>query len=112
MKLPNEVNKYIDYVVQTIKETIPTTSIWLYGSYAKGTYNKHSDLDIFVVTPDKSKKCIDWMRKVSGSIDRNWGLPLQIIVNYDDDFKKRCKGIYTLEKEVIKTGVKLYEQRR
>ena len=71
MQLPNEVSVYLDYVVRTIKETIPISAIWLYGSYAKGTYNKHSDLNIFIVTPDKSKKRIDLMREVSGAIDRN-----------------------------------------
>ena len=111
MQLPDEVTKYLEYVVQTIQLRLPISSIWLYGSYAKGTYNKHSDLDIFIVTPDKSKKRLEWMQEISGSIDRNWGLPLQIIVNYEDEFEERCRGIYTLEKEVIRTGVKIYEQR-
>ena len=109
MQLPLEVDEYLKYVVQTIRQTIPVSAIWLFGSYAKGTHNKHSDLDIFVVTPDKSKKRSDWIREISGAIDRSWGLPLEIVVNYDDDFLKRSKGFYTLEKEVTKTGVKLYE---
>ena len=107
MQLPNDVSKYLNYVVETIQQTIPVSAIWLYGSYAKGTYNKHSDLDIFIVTPDKSKQRIEWMREVSGSIDRGWGLPVQIVVNYEDDFEERCKGIYTLEKEIMKTGIKI-----
>ena len=109
MQLPLDVNEYLKYVINTIRQTIPVSSIWLFGSYAKGTYNKHSDLDIFVVTPDKSKELADWIREVSGNIDRSWGVPLEILVNYDDDFLKRSKGLYTLEKEIIKTGVKIYE---
>ena len=110
MQIPNEVQEYLYDTVQRLTAVMPVKTIWLYGSYAKGTYNQYSDLDLFIVTNDKSKRRIDWIREASGAIDRNFGLPVEIVVNYEDDFEERCKGTYTLEREIVKTGLKIYEQ--
>ena len=46
-------NKDIELIKETILNNIDAKSIYLFGSYAYGTPNKNSDIDIYVVLPDK-----------------------------------------------------------
>lgn len=49
-------NKTIEYIVEQyaklVMKELKVTNIYLYGSYAKGTYNGDSDIDIAVVAED------------------------------------------------------------
>ena len=46
-------NKDIELIKETILNNVDAKSIYLFGSYAYGTPNKNSDIDIYVVLPDK-----------------------------------------------------------
>lgn len=39
----------IDYIVEKIVRKIHPEKVILYGSYARGDFHKHSDLDLFIV---------------------------------------------------------------
>lgn len=48
----NDVKKIAtDYVNQVQKSGIPVINAYLFGSYAKNTANKFSDIDICIVSP-------------------------------------------------------------
>ncbi len=47
-KVKEEVNSYLKTLG---KLTIPIKKVYLFGSYAKGTFHKYSDVDICVVSP-------------------------------------------------------------
>ncbi|MDR2848769.1 MAG: nucleotidyltransferase domain-containing protein [Bacteroidales bacterium] len=42
------------YVNKVQKNNIPILEAWLFGSYAKGTFGKDSDIDIALVLPDNN----------------------------------------------------------
>ena len=52
-KIMDIVKKYVDVILKNYK----VKAIILFGSYAKGTYNEDSDIDIAIVTDDF--KCRD-----------------------------------------------------
>ena len=108
MNLPQDVQKFIDHIVDSAIKTIPVTKIYLFGSYAKGNYNKHSDIDIFIVTPDKSKRTLDMENDIRDAIGFPKFKPLDIVVNYEDEFEIRSKLISALEKQIFETGVIVY----
>ena len=43
--------KDIEYLTASIVETVNPSKVILFGSYAYGTPEKHSDIDLIVVTP-------------------------------------------------------------
>ncbi|HEY5560274.1 MAG TPA: nucleotidyltransferase domain-containing protein [Clostridiaceae bacterium] len=49
-------NSKIEYIVKTyaelVKKELSVSSIYLYGSYAKGNYSEDSDIDIAVIGDD------------------------------------------------------------
>jgi len=52
MKLKSEVNSELDRLVQAITRTEGIVAIILFGSRARGDYDKHSDYDLLVVFRD------------------------------------------------------------
>jgi predicted nucleotidyltransferase len=108
MTLPDEIRDYVKYIAKSISEAIPVTAIYLFGSYADGTYRQDkSDLDIYVVTTDKSRKWFELTRAARRSFTRKMRIPIDLIVNYDDVFEYRSKGEFTLEYQVLTKGVNI-----
>ena len=108
MDLPDKVNEYLKHIVRCIKETMPVTAIYLFGSYATGNYHEDSDLDIYVVTTDKSRRIIDLRRAASWSVGFPLEMPLDILVGYEDDFTRKSKQLGFVENEVLKKGIDIY----
>jgi predicted nucleotidyltransferase len=40
------------YINKVRQNGIPVLDTWLFGSYAKGTYHKDSDIDLAIILPD------------------------------------------------------------
>jgi predicted nucleotidyltransferase len=40
------------YINKVKRNGIPVLDTWLFGSYAKGTYHKDSDIDLAIILPD------------------------------------------------------------
>jgi len=61
--------KYLDYIKTN---GIPVTGAYLFGSYAKGSANKFSDIDICVISPNFGKDYINeslLLKKATNKID-------------------------------------------
>ena len=108
MDLPENVNEYLKHIVKCIKETMPVSAIYLFGSYATGEYHKDSDLDIYLVTPDKSKRRTKHAIAVSMAIGLEEEIKIDLIVGYEDRYANFSNVINTLEYEVQKKGVDIY----
>lgn len=49
-KIPQKINKAIKDYIRVIKKDIPIEKVILYGSYAKGTAKKTSDIDLAIIS--------------------------------------------------------------
>ena len=108
MDLPENVQEYLEHIVECVKATMPVSAIYLFGSYATGNYHEDSDLDIFIVTPDNSKRKNEFSLAVRKSLGKPKQFPLDILVCHEEEFAIKSKHINRVENEVIETGVKLY----
>ena len=65
--VPDNINNVIEEFVKNVNEILGNRvkKIILYGSYARGDYNKSSDIDIMVLTDLTNKEIIKYRDMVS-----------------------------------------------
>jgi len=100
----NEINE----IVKNILSSVPASEIYLFGSFAKGTEREDSDYDFYVVIPDDSG-----MRELEASRAINMGIPqrtrgIDMLVGTQSKFNRRKNYFYSIENEIIESGVKLH----
>ena len=107
-------SKYIKEITKKL-ETINPYLIILFGSYAYGTANEDSDIDILVVTNDNFiPKNFDDRLKYRLSIKRiiretAKKVPIDLLIYSKPMFKKFIELDSSFSKEILTNGKKLYE---
>jgi len=90
-KTPNTITKAINEFVETASKKFPEIeSMVVFGSVARGTYDKDSDIDLLVVVKDK---------KIQDGLD---ALVVDILLKYNEVF-----GLIIRTPEEIKYLIKL-----
>jgi predicted nucleotidyltransferase len=83
-------------------------SIYLFGSYAAGTPNKDSDLDLYVVFKDEMPiRLLEAITAVRIAIEPVQNMPMDILGVKQTRFNE-LKIHPTLERKIAREGVKLY----
>ena len=87
-------------ILNTIKSTVlsilPDAKVLLFGSRARGDYNKHSDFDVMVITkqniPLKEKR--NWRTQIRVALINAIHAPFDILLNSEDEIaiKKNLPG--------------------
>jgi predicted nucleotidyltransferase len=100
------VNKGLKLILEDFVELIKSelknrAAVVLFGSYAKGTATKESDIDILLISKGK----ID-VEKITREIYAKYGKEITPIVMTPNDFKKQMEK--ALIKEIIKDHYILY----
>lgn len=106
--MPYNVKVELEKLLIEISKVSGVKSIYLFGSYAYGNPSKESDLDICIVTDDKSKRKIEMMKLIRKVISKVATMPIDLLVYYSDEFNERAKLDCTMEHEILLQGVKLY----
>ncbi len=81
--------------------------IILFGSYAYGSPDEHSDVDLLVIMPFEGKgfrKSIDILNRL------NPAFPLDVVVRRPDDAARRYAEFDPLIRDAFDNGVVLYER--
>ena len=101
----NELKSELKKLADKIKEITPATKIYLFGSYAYGTPNEDSDIDLCVLT-DENRRKLEILREIRRNVgDINY--PLDILVYKTDEFNERVNNKYIMESKIYKDGVEI-----
>ena len=99
----------LNYIVEKIVGEIQPEKIILYGSYARGDFERDSDLDLFIIKDGKESSRI-MRRKIDVLL---WGrrFPVDLIVRKPDEveWNFRAKNPFYLH-HIFKDGKVLYEK--
>jgi len=97
-------------IAELIQRTVPVERIYLFGSYAYGEPDEHSDYDFFVVLPDGA------MRTRQATRDIHWAIaqtplmmPVDVMASHMNRFDE-MKKFNTLERKITRDGRLLYER--
>jgi predicted nucleotidyltransferase len=101
-----EIPKIRDMILETLGDDCE--KIILFGSYAYGTPREESDIDIYVVLKDGTKKPILALQDIYGVLgDVENYEPVDVLANYKTRFEWRSTGP-TIERTIANKGVVLY----
>lgn len=107
--MTKEIRKQLDVITRGILQTVPNSeAIYLFGSYAYGTPNSESDMDIYVVVPDSLQEHpIDIAVAIRKNIFKQQNIAMDILVGKSSVFNRRKNGP-TLENTIAEEGMKIY----
>ena len=104
----NDIQQNLIEISQIIADTVPVETIYLFGSYAYGTANKDSDVDLYVVFKDEmTMRVLDAIRAIRMAIYPVKKMPMDILGLKQSRFDD-MKIYATLERKIARDGVKLY----
>ena len=75
---PEKVTKEIDYIVNQIVRKYRPLKIILFGSAARGEFDRLDDLDFLIIKDDVPSRGLERMRQLDELIDRNMAADMLI----------------------------------
>lgn len=99
----------INDIVARIAMNFNPDKIILFGSYANGTFNNDSDLDLLIIKDTdlpRHRRCFDIQKMLIGSM-----IPMDIFVYTNNEFENEKNEKYSFLNSVIKTSKILYERK-
>ncbi|MDR0723814.1 MAG: nucleotidyltransferase domain-containing protein [Endomicrobium sp.] len=107
-----EIDSILNKIVENLKPADPY-KIVLFGSHAKGTATKDSDIDLMVILDNDfvSKNCREFLRrncKVRKLVDHV--CPIDLIIYSKAEYERSKKRDSFLVYEVERTGRPIYEK--
>ncbi len=109
--MPNNVQKIVNDFLVEVKRILGNRlkRIILYGSYARGDYNKSSDIDIMILTDLSDKEISEYSMKIweiSADIEIDQGIVISTLIRNIDDFEA-WSDVKPFYRNIIKEGVVL-----
>ena len=99
----------IEDLKNSLVEKLSPEGIYLFGSFAEGKQREDSDFDFYIVVDDSEKDMLALTAQAYKAIRHKQRRSVDIIVNTKSRFENR-KNIPSVEREVAKKGVLLYER--
>ena len=98
----------IEIIKQRLIEQVNPTCIYLFGSFANGTAHADSDLDFYIIVDDGEKDLHAVAASAYKAIRGVKQHPVDILVGTKSGFAER-KDQFTVENEVLRKGILIYE---
>ena len=105
--LEQQIQNELDLIKESILNNVSAETIYLFGSYANGTHNEDSDIDIYVVVPDDVGNLIDLQANIRMGMRKKRTKPMDLLIGTTSVFNRRKEGP-TLERVIANEGVRLY----
>ena len=102
--MDKNIEQEIKDIVKKIVDNLKVNKIILFGSYAYGTPNEDSDLDLCVITEENKRK-MDLMREIRKFVYDVVKRPLDILVYKPNEFYDRAESLKSIEQEILNKGI-------
>ena len=103
----DNIAEKLENIKESILKYVPAKYIYLFGSYAYGTPNAKSDMDIYIVTPDGVNNFSEIYAKIIGDLGDKKIFFIDLSLNVESDFNKR-KTKNRFEETIFQKGKIIY----
>jgi len=101
------INRTLDDVTARLVAEFQPLAIYLYGSYAYGSPNENSDLDVLVVVDESGESFFKRAARAYRAL-RGLGVPIDVQVYTKGEFESRAALPVSFERTVKTKGVSLH----
>ena len=101
----------LQQAVNILVEVYHPEAMYLFGSYAWGTPNEDSDVDLMIILKEDYKSEWDFRKKGNRAL-AGIGFSVDFIFNTVDSFKERSQHVSTLEYKILKESSIVYAETR
>jgi predicted nucleotidyltransferase len=102
-----KVQAVIDDAVQRLTTEFQPEQIWLFGSYAWGEPDEHSDLDFYIVVPKTDERSLQRAQRAHRCL-RGLGMAKDVIVATSEAARRFGNLRPSLTYKIFREGVKLH----
>ena len=112
----DKIDKYIEIMLNILKEIINPKKIMIFGSYVYGKPNEDSDLDLLIVIDkDEIPKNYDEKLEIKAEIrklirDINKKIAIDLIVFTVPEYQEFINSNSSFSREILEKGKILYEK--
>ncbi|MFW9987259.1 MAG: nucleotidyltransferase domain-containing protein [Candidatus Odinarchaeota archaeon] len=108
--MEKKIEKLLKEIVEKLKVEYEPIKIILYGSYAHGNPNENSDIDLLILkdTNEKRVERFVQVKKIIYSPERK--IPISPLIYSPTELNERLKIEDDFIKEILNTGIILYEE--
>ena len=103
------LSQIYDTIRQTVQACLPGSRILLFGSRARGAWDRHSDYDLLIITPETftPQEKILWSSRLDRAIVKAIRAPVDLLLNSEEEIslKKELPG--HIIQSALKDGVAL-----
>jgi predicted nucleotidyltransferase len=100
------IAKDLDLIRNSIIANTKAEHIYLFGSYANGSSNANSDIDIYLVIPDNDADIIELGAKIRNDLYKKKSKSMDLLISKKSVFDKR-KNNLSLENIIAKEGISI-----
>ena len=100
---------YIDQIIDIIVSTVVPDKIILFGSYARGDYEKNSDIDILILKKGLKNEREITYRLYVDFFNKKISTPVDLIAMDYDKYNKLNNDIGYIYKTIKREGKVIYE---
>lgn len=101
-----EIEKQVEDIKKQIIERYKPEKIIIFGSYARGNFDKDSDVDFLIIKKDAPECGVERIREVSKLIKRN--IAVDFLVYRPYEIEERIKLGDPFIKGILKEGKVIY----
>jgi predicted nucleotidyltransferase len=105
--MQKEISNDLTLITEAVTSVVEPVAIYLFGSYAYGTPNEDSDIDIYAVVPDSVVDTIELNAQIRYALFYKQRKPIDLLIGKRAHFEKRKYGL-TLENIIANQGIKIY----
>ena len=103
------VTSEIRSIAERLEQSVKPQKIYLFGSFARNEEQADSDYDFYLVMSDDAGNEIQLEQKAYRALRGIRKTPVDIVIGHESAFE-RLKNQPTIEREVARDGVLLYEK--
>ena len=106
--MPDEISNNLKIIIEKINNNFNTKKIILFGSFAYGSPNSSSDIDLCIIMDLNNERKLNIMRNIRNHLYDELILPIDLIIYTEEEFLERVSNPTTLEYKIEKEGKVLY----